>query len=56
MAVSDAAAVAAGLTRRTLADSAAAALAWEREQGLDRPRRAGLSRDREAELLAELSH
>jgi nucleoside-diphosphate-sugar epimerase len=56
MAVSDAAAVAAGLTRRTLADSAAGALAWEREQGLDRPRRAGLSRDREAELLAELSH
>lgn len=56
MAVSDAAAVAAGLTRRTLASSAAGALAWEREQGLDRPRRAGLSRDREAELLAELSH
>lgn len=55
MAVSDAAAVAAGLTRRPLADSAAAALAWEREQGLDRDRRAGLSRAREAELLAEWS-
>ena len=54
MAVSDAAAVAAGLTRRPLADSAAGALAWERERGLDRPRRAGLSRAREAELLAAL--
>ena len=56
MAVSDAAAVAAGLARRPLAESAAAALAWEQELGLDRDRRAGLSRGREAELLAELAH
>ncbi|WP_310306552.1 oxidoreductase [Nocardioides marmoribigeumensis] len=54
MAVSDAAARALGLTTRPLADTAAAALGWEREQGLDRPRRAGLGRAREAELLAQL--
>jgi hypothetical protein len=32
----------------------AAALAWERELGLNRPRRAGLSPDRERELLDAL--
>jgi hypothetical protein len=54
MAVSDAAARALGLTTRPLADSAAGALAWEGEQRLDRERRAGLTPEREAELLALL--
>lgn len=51
---SGAAAVAAGLRHRPRRDLLAAALAWERELGLDRPRRAGLSPGRERELLDAL--
>ena len=55
MSRSNAAARAAGLTFRPLAESVRAALEWERECGLDRGRRAGLSPARERELLALLS-
>ncbi|MFF9148489.1 NAD-dependent epimerase/dehydratase family protein [Streptomyces sp. NPDC014861] len=51
---SGAAAAAAGLRQRPRAEVIADTLAWEREQGLDRERRAGLSPAREAELLALL--
>jgi 2'-hydroxyisoflavone reductase len=46
------AAVRTGLTTRPLAQTIADTLPWERELGLDRPRKAGLSRERERELLA----
>jgi len=46
------AARAAGLTNRPLTDLIADSLRWEREQGLDRPRRAGLSPEQEHELLS----
>jgi nucleoside-diphosphate-sugar epimerase len=51
---SGAAAAAAGLRHRPRPDLLADALAWERELGLNRPRRAGLSPDRERELLEAL--
>jgi hypothetical protein len=51
---SNAAARAAGLELRPLSRTTAAALAWERELGLDRERRAGLSPQRERELLGEV--
>jgi nucleoside-diphosphate-sugar epimerase len=43
-----------GLRRRPLAQTLADTLADERERGLDRPRRAGLSREDELVLLADL--
>ena len=48
-------ALAAGLDIRPLESTLADVLAWELEQGADRPRRAGLTDDQERELLAAVA-
>ncbi|HXM17364.1 MAG TPA: NAD-dependent epimerase/dehydratase family protein [Candidatus Tumulicola sp.] len=50
---SSARAVAAGLRRRDVGETVRATLAWTKERGLDRKLNAGLTRERETELLAE---
>lgn len=45
---------AAGLTLRPLAETLSDTLKWEESEGIDRPRRAGLSRVEEADLLRQL--
>jgi uncharacterized protein YbjT (DUF2867 family) len=43
-----------GLMHRPVSDTLTDILAWEREQGLDRVRKSGMSSEREAELLTKL--
>jgi len=52
--VSDARSVAAGLRTRTLEETVADTLAWDDERGAPWPMTAGLTSEREAELLADL--
>jgi hypothetical protein len=47
-------AAAAGLRRRPIVETVADTLLDEQARGLDRPRKAGLTRDDELELLAQL--
>lgn len=47
-------ATSAGLELRPLSETLSATLAWEEEMGIDRPRRAGLTKEEEAHLLALL--
>jgi nucleoside-diphosphate-sugar epimerase len=49
-------AVEAGLQRRPISGTLTDTLAWEYELGLNRPRKAGISAERETELLAELAN
>ena len=51
---SDARALALGLQRRPLESTLADVLVDERSRGLDRPRRAGLTREEELALLQEV--
>jgi 2'-hydroxyisoflavone reductase len=49
-------AIAAGLTFRPLSDTVASTLAWDRMRLQNEPLRAGLSREREQQLLAHATH
>jgi 2'-hydroxyisoflavone reductase len=49
------AAVKAGLTHRPVSDTLTDTLTWEREQGLDRVRKSGMSAEREASLVRKLA-
>lgn len=44
----------AGLAHRPVSDMLADTLTWEREQGLDRVRKSGVSAEPEADLLRKL--